>query len=121
MLIRSIIVRGGGTFITMPNADGSPDTEYAFKPNAKGDHVASVKDLAHMIRLLSITEGFAFYEAEPGDSKAANTPTPANETQTIADEAAEKLDAKPEPRRGRPPKPAPVDDPLAPLQAITGA
>ena len=130
MLIRSIIIREAGTHIEVPNADGTPHTPYSFMPNEKGDHVASVKDKAHIARLLSITEGYEFYAAEPGDEDPTAVPAPkrgrppkapalpddshlsAADKQVVADEAKAEATFQAEQK---------AEDPLAPLQATPGA
>lgn len=77
MLIRCLILRSGGSFITLD------DTEYHFAPidSAPGSpHVALVLNKEHQARLLSITEAYLFHGMP--DEEPAGPPAPA----TTADE-----------------------------------
>lgn len=83
--------RKGGTDITL---DGKT---YEFRPIDPSDkespHVASIKDKAHIARLLSIPEGYEFYAPEEGDaapaaSVTAPEPEPAPEPTPEPDDTA---------------------------------
>lgn len=66
MLLKIKQVREGGTELKFN--DG---TEYHFRPNENGDHVAEVTDAAHLAQLLAISEGFEEYgEAKTEDGEA---------------------------------------------------
>lgn len=66
MLIRSKILRAGGTTVTLPG------TTYDFQPY-KGDnsiHVATVENKAHVAQFLSIPEGFEIFSEKDAEADA---------------------------------------------------
>ncbi|WP_296763708.1 hypothetical protein [Sediminimonas sp.] len=66
MLIRSKILREGGTKVVLD------DTEYHFKPEADEPeaHICDVKNAAHRARLLSIKDGFCIHTQKTAEQKA---------------------------------------------------
>lgn len=83
MLIRSKIIRAGGTKVTL---DG---VEYHFKPEAEDDpaHVCDVTNGAHQAQLLSIKDGFAIHVQKTDEQKAEAKQ--AEEAVKAAEKAAE--------------------------------
>jgi hypothetical protein len=74
MQIESIIRRVNGSFITLPNSDGTR-TAYHFRPVNQlpgAAHVAEVVDPAHLSRLLAIPEGYRVYS--PGARQDSDMP-----------------------------------------------
>lgn len=79
MLIRCLQKRKGGSNITMAD-----NTVIAFRPDENDDHVALVKDPAHIQRLLSITEGYVIHtgpvaDVEPVTDPVDKEPAPSQE------------------------------------------
>lgn len=75
MLIRCKHKRDGGTTVPFSFPDAEDYREYAFLPNAKGDHVADVDDEADATTLLSIESAYEAYDPDaPKGRKASVKP-----------------------------------------------
>lgn len=109
MKIESIIKREGGTRVSLSG------TNYHFKPDEEGRHVADVEQEAHVERFLSIPEG---YRLAPSAAVAPAKPTkPPVKLTTITpvatdvDHGAEGIDAgKSEDHGSDAAKASPADD-----------
>lgn len=62
-VIECTLKRDGGTKVDLDR------TEYHFKPNAVGAHVAEVSDRSHIRTFLAIPEGYELYTQGAADSK----------------------------------------------------
>lgn len=81
MLIRSKILREGGTKVTLDA------TEYHFKPRpGTSAHVCDVLDKHHVNRFLAISEGYELFDTELTTSPAKATKTEAPRAAAIADD-----------------------------------
>lgn len=112
MRIASIIQRTGGTRVTLGAS------EYHFKPlDAGGPHLATVTDAAHIKRLLSITEGFEFFDTgEPVLPVIATEPASVAQPVILPDHAA-----PPAAMGIVPPGPVPEPLPTDPAEPASGA
>lgn len=73
LLIESILKRGGGSVIPMPN----PEITYHFAPDQEGRHVAVVADPGHAQRFMQIPEGFRLVGAVAAPPMGARIEAPA--------------------------------------------
>jgi hypothetical protein len=89
MQIESIIKRPNGSKITIG------DTQYHFKPNADGAHVADVENDAHIARFLSITEGFKLYRPDQVVEQEVEQYGGTNERHDLAEQYEAKFGKKP--------------------------
>lgn len=109
MLIKCLL--GPRTVEFEPHCPYPPAAKYEFKANAKGDSVCEINEEAHVKRLLSITEGYEWYN--PKAKKPAALPALTDEQQAALAAAAAETSA------ANTTAPAAPEDPNLPLAPAT--